>query len=97
MLEKCDAIDGITDGVIDNPLSCNFDPRGDLSDLMCPTSGSSDQCFTHDQLQTIIDFYPGAQIDDASRQVYPGKLSVPNHVGRAIIFPMKVTTWVHQN
>ena len=72
VLEKCDAIDGITDGVIDNPLSCNFDPRGDLSDLMCPTSGSSDQCFTHDQLQTIIDFYTGP-IDDASRQVYPGK------------------------
>jgi len=72
VLEKCDAIDGITDGVIDNPLNCNFDPRTDLSDLMCPTSGTSDQCFTNDQLQTIIDFYTGPA-DDAGRQVYPGK------------------------
>ena len=72
VLEKCDAIDGITDGVIDNPLNCNFDPRTDLSDLMCPTSSISDQCFTNDQLQTIIDFYTGPA-DDAGRQVYPGK------------------------
>ena len=39
---------------------------------MCPTSSISDQCFTNDQLQTIIDFYTGPA-DDAGRQVYPGK------------------------
>ena len=72
VLGKCDAIDGISDGVIDNPMSCNFDPTLDLSDLMCPSGTNSDQCFTSAQLQTIIDFYSGPQ-DDAGRQVYPGK------------------------
>ena len=28
VLDKCDANDGITDGVIDNPLSCDFKPGG---------------------------------------------------------------------
>jgi len=72
VLGKCDAIDGISDGVIDNPMSCNFDPSLDLSDLMCPSGSNSDQCFTSAQLQTIIDFYSGPQ-DDSGRQVYPGK------------------------
>lgn len=72
VLEKCDVIDGISDGVIDNPMSCDFDPRVDLSDLMCPAGSSGDQCFTDPQLQTIIDFYTGP-IDSAGREVYPGK------------------------
>jgi hypothetical protein len=32
--EKCDALDGLKDGVIENPLGCNFDPARDLE--KCP-------------------------------------------------------------
>src|SRR5688572_7671677 len=35
VLEKCDAIDGIEDGVIDDPRDCNFDPDADLARMMC--------------------------------------------------------------
>ncbi|MBM87893.1 MAG: hypothetical protein CMQ41_09760 [Gammaproteobacteria bacterium] len=81
VLKKCDAIDGITDRVIDNPLSCDFDPTIELSDLQCPYN-NSDQCFTNAQLQTIIDFYNGP-VDDAGRKVYPGKAlgSEPRWIG----------------
>ena len=72
VLNKCDALDGITDGVIDNPLTCNFDPVLDLNDLMCSSNGSANDCFSESQLQTIIDFYNGP-IDDSGRQIYPGK------------------------
>ncbi|NKB35004.1 MAG: tannase/feruloyl esterase family alpha/beta hydrolase [Pseudomonadales bacterium] len=72
VLNKCDANDGISDGVIDDPLSCNFNPSIDLSDLMCPSGSSSDQCFTNSQLQTITDFYTGP-VDAAGREIYPGK------------------------
>ena len=35
VLQKCDANDGIRDGVLNNPLACDFNPSSDLSDFMC--------------------------------------------------------------
>ena len=72
VIGKCDVNDGIVDGVIDNPLICDFDPTRDLNDLMCPAGSSSDSCFTAPQLQTVLDFYNGPR-DDNGNQIYPGK------------------------
>jgi len=38
VLQRCDANDGIRDGVLGNPLSCDFEPQRDLADLQCPGS-----------------------------------------------------------
>jgi hypothetical protein len=73
VLNKCDANDGIRDGVINDPFSCNFNPALDLADLMCPANDASDQCFTGAQLQTVQDLYNGPR-DDNGVQIYPGKL-----------------------
>ncbi|MCP5348260.1 MAG: tannase/feruloyl esterase family alpha/beta hydrolase [Gammaproteobacteria bacterium] len=73
VLNKCDAIDGIRDGVIDNPFSCNFEPATDLADLACPTGVSTDSCFTPQQIQTVADFYRGPA-DSNGTVIYPGKL-----------------------
>jgi Tannase and feruloyl esterase len=72
VLQKCDANDGIRDGVLNNPLACDFDPRSDLSDLMCPASGGSSTCFNQAQIQTIADFYSGPY-DSNGTIIYPGK------------------------
>ncbi len=71
VLEKCDAADGIRDGVIDNPPACDFDPDRDLAAMMCPNDVNGDACFTRLQLQHVKDFYSGAY-DSGGRSIYPG-------------------------
>jgi hypothetical protein len=59
VLAKCDEKDGIKDGVVDNPLVCDFKPEVDLAKFMCPGDANGDGCFTKRQLQTIKDIYRG--------------------------------------
>jgi feruloyl esterase len=59
VLEKCDALDGITDGVIDDPLTCDFRPERDLVGLHCAGDRNADGCFTELQLKNIRDIYRG--------------------------------------
>ena len=72
VLARCDANDGITDGVIDDPLGCDFDPGRDLSNQRCPGDGDGEACFTSAQLQTIRDFHEGPS-DSLERSIYAGK------------------------
>jgi Tannase and feruloyl esterase len=71
VLDKCDAIDGVKDGVIDNPPACDFDPARDLEGSMCKGDVNADGCFTRLQLANIEDFYRGAH-DSSGHPVYPG-------------------------
>ena len=61
VLAKCDAIDGIRDGVIQNPLVCGFDPRVDLASKMCPGNVNGEACFTTAQIASIQAIYGGAR------------------------------------
>ena len=72
VLAKCDAKDGITDGVLDNPLACDFDPRSDLATHMCRGDINGDDCFTTAQVETIEVLYEGAT-DNRGRRIYKGK------------------------
>ena len=84
VLARCDANDGITDGVIDDPLSCDFDPDVDLAEMRCPGDVNADDCFTPAQLQTIKDIYKGAY-DSNGVLIYKGKalgseFTWPDHI-----------------
>ena len=59
VLARCDTNDGVKDGVVDEPLMCDFEPKRDLAAHMCANDVNADACFTKAQLQTIEDFYRG--------------------------------------
>jgi feruloyl esterase len=48
VLAKCDALDGATDGLIENPKTCTFDP----SVLLCK-AGDEPNCLTAAQVKTV--------------------------------------------
>jgi tannase/feruloyl esterase len=50
VVQACDALDGLKDGLIDNPAMCKFDPKV----LECPSPGNNDgpACLTSAQVAT---------------------------------------------
>jgi feruloyl esterase len=71
VLAKCDAADGIRDGLIDDPLACDFRPEVDLAAHACRGDVNGDACFTTRQMQTINDLYRGPH-DSRGRQIRKG-------------------------
>ena len=71
VIDQCDALDSISDGLLADPLSCNFDPDRDLAEWMCPAGVDADDCITRPQLQTIKDFYRGP-VDSNGVQISEG-------------------------
>lgn len=65
-LAACDARDGVTDGVIDEPNKCNFDP----SVLLCK-GAESDSCLTEKQVIALKKIYSGPR-DSKGAQLIPG-------------------------
>ena len=86
VLSKCDAIDGIVDGVIDNPLICDFDPNVDLAPMTCPSDVNGDACFTARQRETIAALYAGPT-DGNGTQIYPGNAPGSEFSWRARLIP----------
>lgn len=56
VLEACDAQDGVRDGVLENPLTCSFDP----ATLACAANASAD-CLTPMQIASVRRLYEGSR------------------------------------
>ena len=65
-LAACDALDGVADGVIDDPRKCGFDP----STLLCQAA-ETDACLTAPQIATLQKLYAGP-VNSKGTQVFPG-------------------------
>jgi feruloyl esterase len=66
---KCDAVDGLTDGIIDDPRRCGFLPARDVP--KCAAEEGAD-CFTAAQIKALGKIYGGPH-DSQGRQLFPGE------------------------
>jgi feruloyl esterase len=67
--EKCDAVDGLKDGLVENPLKCGFDPSKDLE--RCAGDSDAPTCFTGPQIEALKKIYDGVR-DSSGKLLYPG-------------------------
>ena len=62
----CDALDGVKDGILNDPRACRFDP----ATLLCKV-GDGPQCLTAGQVASLKEIY-AAKLDASGRVVFPG-------------------------
>jgi hypothetical protein len=68
VMAKCDAIDGLADGLIDDPRDCAFDPARDVPS--CAAGSDSAACLTPGQASTFAKIYDG--VTSRGKPLFPG-------------------------
>jgi feruloyl esterase len=63
----CDRLDGVADGVLDDPRACRLDPQS----LVCPAGEDGATCLTPKQAEALRDIWSGSR-DRSGAQIYPG-------------------------
>jgi hypothetical protein len=84
-LAACDANDGVKDGVIENPLTCRFDPAV----LLCK-SAPADSCLTPAQVAALHALYGGLKDAD-------GKIAFPGYSPGGEAEPGGWAPWITGN
>jgi feruloyl esterase len=67
VVEKCDLLDGVKDGLIEDPRACRFDPAA----LACK-AGDSPDCLTGPQVAALRKIYDGPKNPRTGARIHPG-------------------------
>lgn len=67
VMTACDRLDGVADGIINDPRKCSFDPAS----LECSSADNND-CLTRPQVATARRLYAGPVDLRTGQQIYPG-------------------------
>ncbi len=67
-LSACDTLDGVKDGLIEDPRLCHFD----ASVLKCGDSTPGKDCLTQPQIDALRKIYEGPKSPKTGEQIYPG-------------------------
>jgi feruloyl esterase len=98
VLDACDALDGVKDGVLENPMRCKFDPKV----LLCQGEDTAD-CLTAPQVEAVLKIYgpvknprtrqeifpllePGSELGWPALAGGPGPLPIPVEHFRYVVF-----------
>jgi len=65
VLKKCDVLDGVKDGLIENPLTCTFDPK----EIACKP-GDTANCLTAMQIEAVQKIYEGPTNPRTHEQIW---------------------------
>ncbi len=68
LMKQCDAKDGLADGIISDPLGCDFDP-----DVVACKADQNDNCIASEKVSAIKKAFAGPK-NAYGTQVYPGFL-----------------------
>ena len=66
-IASCDEKDGVKDGIVSDPQSCNFDPRS----LIC-RDGATENCLTAGQAESLREIYDGVRNARTGEKIYAG-------------------------
>ncbi|HUB50524.1 MAG TPA: tannase/feruloyl esterase family alpha/beta hydrolase [Terracidiphilus sp.] len=69
VLAQCDQLDGVKDGILNDPRQCKFDP----ATIECKSGENTDQCLTSAQVATLKTIYAGVR-DAQGHTLFPGYL-----------------------
>src|SRR6185369_8910915 len=64
---SCDQLDGVKDGVIDDPRRCKFDPAA----VLCRNS-ESESCLTRPEVEAAKKVYSGVHNPRTGELIFPG-------------------------
>ena len=80
VLQACDALDGVKDGVIENPARCHFDPK-----VLACKGADGPACLTPAQVETARAIYASIKNPRTGADVLPGLLQPGSELGWAIL------------
>jgi len=66
VLDSCDALDGVKDGLLENPARCGFDPKA----IECKAGDGAD-CLTAPQVEAVRKIYAGPINPRTNERVWP--------------------------
>ncbi len=69
VLAACDKLDGVRDGILNDPRQCHFDPAS----IQCKAGEDNDKCLTAPQATALKKIYAGPR-DAHGHDVFPGFL-----------------------
>ncbi len=66
-IAQCDALDGLKDGLIEDPRACHFNPAA----ILCK-GAETDACLTSPQVAALNKIYSGPKNSRTGAQIFPG-------------------------
>lgn len=84
VLAACDEADGLKDGLVSNPLACNFDPAV----LACKSTDGKD-CLSSAQVDTLKALYSGPKDPTTGKPIFSGLVTSGTEA-----MPMNWPVWV---